>query len=94
MAHPKRNLKQLARLESATLEWLTEEFPEEWKEVGGKLVEATGTHRAEALEAFVRSMQEAAHPHRMRIEKSGNNPQVMATALPPPGAARLRHAGR
>jgi hypothetical protein len=64
------------------LEWLTEEFPEEWKEVGGKLVEATSTHKAEAVEAFVRSLQAAAQPHRMRIEKSGKNPTVLATALP------------
>jgi hypothetical protein len=89
MAHPKRNLKQLARLESATLEWLTEEFPEEWKEVGGKLVEATGTHRAAELEAFVRSMQDAAQPHRLRVEKSGKNPNVMATALPHLVRARM-----
>jgi hypothetical protein len=89
MAHPKRNLKQLARLESATLEWLTEEFPEEWKEVGGKLVEATGTHRAEVLEAFVRSMQEAAQPHRLRVEKSGKNPQVLAAAMPHLVRARM-----
>ena len=82
MAHPKRTLKQLARLDSATLEWLTEEFPEEWKEVGGKLVEATGTHRAAELEAFVRSMQEAAQPHRLRLAKSGRNPQVLITAMP------------
>lgn len=82
MAHPTRNLKQLARLESATLEWLTEEFPEEWKEVGGKLVEATGTHRAEALEAFVRGMQEAAQPHLLRVQKSGKNPKVLVAAMP------------
>jgi hypothetical protein len=89
MAHPHRNLRQLARLESATLEQLIAEFPEEWKEVGPKLVEATGTHRAEALEAFVRAAQEAAQPHRARVEKSGRNPQVLATAMPSLVRARM-----
>ena len=82
MASPKRALRQLALLESADLDTLIERFPDHWQAVGQALVDATSTKRPEAIEAFVRTAQEAALPHRHRVEKSGKNPQVMATALP------------
>jgi hypothetical protein len=82
MAHPKRNLKQLAQLGSASLEVLMEDFPEAWQAVGQQLVDATSTRRPEAIEAFVRAFQEAAAPYEQRVGKSGKNPQVLATALP------------
>jgi len=82
MAHRNRNVKQLARIESAPLDWLMENFPEDWEVVGKELVEATATKRPEALEAFVRSVKEAARPYEQRAQNSGKNPQVLATALP------------
>jgi hypothetical protein len=82
MAHRNRNLKQLARIEGAPLDWLMENFPEEWEAVGKGLVEATATKRPEALEAFVRAAKDAAHPYEQRVQNSGKNPQVLATAMP------------
>lgn len=82
MARPSRNLKRLTQLDTASLEWLMENFPDDWQVVGQELVEATGTWRAEAIEAFVRAAQDRARPYRQRVEKSGKNPQVMADALP------------
>jgi hypothetical protein len=82
MAHPRRALQQLALLDSADLDALIEQFPAEWQTVGQALVEATSTKRPEAIEAFVRSAQEAALPYRQRVERSHKNPQVLATALP------------
>jgi len=82
LADPKRNRKRLAQLDSASLDWLMENFPEDWQLVGQELVDATATRRPEALEAFVRAAQERAKPYRQRAEKSGKNPQVLAAALP------------
>jgi hypothetical protein len=75
-------LKQLARLGSASLESLMQDFPDAWQTVGQQLVDATSTRRPEAIEAFVRVFHEAAVPHEQRVEKGGKNPQVLATALP------------
>ena len=82
MAHRNRNLKQLARIEGAPLEFLIENFPDDWQEVGKDLVDATATRRPEAIEAFVRAAIEAAGPHERRVENSGKNPHVLATATP------------
>ena len=82
MANPKRIERQLALVESASLDVLIERFPEEWEAVGPALVEATATKRPDAIAAFVRAAQEAAQPYRQRVEKSRKNPQVLATALP------------
>jgi hypothetical protein len=82
MAHPNRNRNRLARLESASLEDLIEEYPEEWETVGKALVDATATNRPEAIEAFVREAREAAAPYRQRVASSGKNPRVLVTALP------------
>lgn len=82
MAHRNRNLERLAHIGAASLESLMENFPEEWQTVGKDLVDATATRRPEAIEAFVRSAIEAAGPHERRVQNSGKNPQVLATALP------------
>jgi hypothetical protein len=82
MANRKRIERQLAALESADLGALIEQYPEDWQAVGQTLVDAASTKRPEAIEAFVRSAQEAALPYRQRIEKSDKNPQVLAAALP------------
>lgn len=82
MAHRKRIGRQLASLDSADLGTLIERFPDDWQVVGQALVDATSSKRPEAIEAFVRSAQEEALPFRQRLEKSGRNPQVLATALP------------
>jgi hypothetical protein len=82
MAHRNRNVKQLARIEGAALDRLIENFPEDWEVVGKELVEATATRRPEAIEAFVRTAKEAARPWEQRVENSGKNPQVLATAMP------------
>jgi hypothetical protein len=82
MARPKRIERQLALVESASLDSLIESFPDAWATVGGALVEATAAKRPEALEAFVRTAKEAAEPYRQQVEKSRKNPAVLATALP------------
>lgn len=82
MAHRNRNLKQLVRIESAPLDWLMENFPEDWEAVGKELVDATATRQPEALEAFVRAAKQAAAPYEQRVQNSGKNPQVLATAMP------------
>jgi hypothetical protein len=82
MAKPKRIERQLALVESASLESLIEGFPDDWAAVGAALVEATATKRPEAIEAFVRTAQEKAAPFRQRVEKSRKNPEVLATAMP------------
>lgn len=82
MAHRTRNSRQLARIESASLEFLTENFPDEWRSVGQALVNATATRRPEAIEAFVRAAKDAARPYEQRVENSGKNPQVLAAAMP------------
>ena len=82
MANPKRIERQLALLETASLDALIERFPDEWQTIGQALVDATATKRPEAIEAFVRAAQEAALPYRQRAEKSRKNPRVLATALP------------
>jgi hypothetical protein len=82
MANPKRIERQLEMLETASLDALIERFPDEWQRVGQAMVDATATKRPEAIEAFVRSAQEAAAPYRQRVDRSRKNPQVLATALP------------
>lgn len=82
VANPKRIERQLALLESASIDDLIKRFPDEWNTVGAALVEATATKRPEAIEAFVRSAREAALPYRQRLEKSRKNPEVLATAMP------------
>jgi hypothetical protein len=82
MARPKRIERQLALVESASLDSLIEGFPDEWATVGAALVEATAAKRAEAIEAFVRAAQEKAAPYRQRAQKSRKNPEVLATAMP------------
>lgn len=82
MAHRNRNSKQLARIEGASLDALIENFPDEWEVVGQELVEATATRRPEAIEAFVRKADQAARPYQQRVQTSGKNPQVLATAMP------------
>jgi hypothetical protein len=82
MARPKRIERQLARVESASLDSLIEGFPDEWATVGAALVEATAAKRPEVIEAFVRAAQEEAAPYRQRVEKSRKNPEVLAAAMP------------
>jgi hypothetical protein len=82
MAHRNRNSKQLARIRAASLDALIESFPDDWQVVGKDLVAATATRRPEAMEAFVRSAIENARPYEQRVENSGKNPQVLATAMP------------
>lgn len=79
----------LARVESASLEELMAAHPAEWRAVGQALVAATAQGRPEALEAFVRQAAEAAAPWRARVERSHQNPEVVATALPRLAAARM-----
>jgi hypothetical protein len=82
MAHRERIHRKLTFVASAPLEALIEAYPDEWKVVGEGLVEATATHRPEALEAFARATQDAAAPHRKRVEANRNNPEVIVKALP------------
>jgi hypothetical protein len=82
MAHSKRNAKQRARLEAASLDELMAEFPTEWESIGQALVDATARRRPEAIEGFVRGFRDAARPYEQRVDKSGKNPQVLAVALP------------
>lgn len=81
--------RDLARLESATLDELMAAYPEEWRAVGEALVAATSTGSPAALEAFVARARDAAAPFRARIERGQANPEVLATALPRLATARL-----
>jgi hypothetical protein len=72
----------LDSLNSATLDFLIERFPQEWEVVGGKLVAATASHRPEEIEAFVLRAREEAAPWQRRVRKSHKNPKVLASALP------------
>jgi hypothetical protein len=93
MAHPERIKRQFAFVESASLDTLIKRFPAEWQTVGQSLVEATATRRPEAIEAFVRTAQEAALPYRQRVAKSRKNPQVLSTALPYLVRSRMAYLG-
>jgi hypothetical protein len=59
-----------------------ERYPDDWQVVGQALVEATATHRPEAIAAFARAADEEARPHVLRVQRGGKNPQVLAAALP------------
>jgi len=82
MAHRERVHRKLTFVASASLDALIDAYPDEWKVVGEALVEATATHRAEAIENFARATQDAAAPYRKRVEANRNNPEVITKALP------------
>ena len=93
MAHRERVHRKLTFVASATLDALIEAYPDDWKVVGEALVEATATHRAEAIEQFARTAQEAAAPYRKRVEANWNNPEVITQALPHFVRARMAVLG-
>ena len=80
---------KLDAVNGATLDALIERFPEEWKIVGQNLVTATASHRPQEIEAFVLRAREEAAPWQRRIQKSHNNPKVLASALPSIVRARM-----
>src|SRR5687767_4347349 len=69
-------------LESATLDDLKGQFPDEWASVGQALVDAAQTRRAAALTTFVEAAAQRAAPWRARLHKSGANPDVWRAARP------------
>ena len=73
----------------ATLDALIERFPEEWEIVGQNLVAATASHRPQDIEAFVLRAREEAAPWQRRVQKSRQNPKVLASALPSIVRARM-----
>jgi hypothetical protein len=89
MSHRNRSRNRIAKIESAPLDWLTENYPADWEIVGKALVEATATKRSEAIESFVREAQKIAAPHRQRAYQAGKNPQILADALPHLVRARM-----
>lgn len=80
--------KELAAVEGASFDELSQRYPEIWKAVGERLVNAA-KGGPPALEAFVREAQALAAPWRERVQKSHGDPRVVAQALPPLAAARL-----
>ncbi len=93
MAHRERLQRDLAFVQTASLDALMEKYPEAWKEVGQRLVEAAATRQPAVIEDFVRSALEAAHPQVQRIKKSKDNPEVIKTALPQVVRARMAYLG-
>lgn len=80
--------RTLARIDSATLEQLSTDFPVEWKAVGEKLVEVS-KQGPTALEQLVQAARANAKAWRDKLAASHGNPQVLEAALPAVIAARL-----
>ncbi len=80
--------RELARIDSATLEQLTTRFPAQWDVVGPKLVEVSKQGPA-ALEQLVRAARSSANGWREKIAASHGNPQVLEAGLPAVVAARM-----
>lgn len=69
------------RIDSASLDDLKRDYPEEWEVVGPKLVEcAAGGPRQ--LNRFVLEASRNAKPWRRRMARSHSNPRTMKSALP------------
>ncbi len=79
----------LDALNSATLDTLIARFPQEWEIVGRNLVTATASHRTQDIEAFILRAREEAAPWLRRVQKSHENPKVLASALPAIVCARM-----
>jgi hypothetical protein len=69
-------------LESARLDDLKARFPEQWSQVGQRLVTAAEKRRAAELTAFVQAAAQRAAPWRARLQRSGGNPDVWRSARP------------
>jgi hypothetical protein len=80
--------RTLARIDSATLEQLSTDFPVEWRAVGEKLVEVS-KQGPSALEQLVQAARANAKAWRDKLAASHGNPQVLEAALPAVIAARL-----
>lgn len=76
-------------LEAASLDELRTQFPEQWSDVGNRLVNAASTRRAADLTAFVEAAVQRAAPWRARLQKSGGNPDVWRSARPHLVAERM-----
>lgn len=84
---PPPNREDLAALERATLEELMERHPEEWRDVGARLVTAMEARTPAAIEAFMREAAAAAAPWRARLPT--RDPRVIAAAMPHLVKARM-----
>jgi hypothetical protein len=93
MAHRERLQRDLTFVESASLDALMERYPEAWKDVGQRLVEAAATRQPAVIEDFVRSALESARPSVQRVERSKQNPEVIKAALPHLIRARMAFLG-
>jgi hypothetical protein len=80
--------RELARIDSATLEQLSKQFPAQWDAVGPKLVEVSKQGPA-ALEQLVQAARASAKAWREKIAASHGNPQVLEAGLPAVIAARM-----
>ena len=76
-------------LDSASLDDLRARFPDEWSQVGQRLVAAAETRKTAAMTEFVRTAAQRAAPWRARLQKSGNNPDVWRSARPHLVAERM-----
>jgi hypothetical protein len=76
-------------LEGASLDELRTQFPEQWSDVGSRLVDAASTRRAADLTAFVQAAAQRAAPWRARLQNSGVNPDVWRSARPHLVAERM-----
>lgn len=93
MAHRERLQRDLVSVETASLDALMEKYPDVWKEVGQRLVEAAATRQPAVIEDFVRSALESARPHVQRVRTSKRNPEVVKAALPHVIRARMAFLG-
>jgi hypothetical protein len=78
----RKAMEELQSLDSASLDELKAQFPDQWQSVGQALVTAAETRRAAALTAFVEAAAQRAAPWRLRLQKSGANPDVLRSARP------------
>jgi hypothetical protein len=73
---------RLGELGTASLEELKAAYPEEWERTGRALVEALAPGKAVGAAQFLARTRAEAAPWRARLGSSGQNPRVIAAALP------------
>lgn len=74
-----------------TLEELAPRFPEDWARVQEEVCRVLASRRPEKINAYVLQNKETASLWKTRLQRSGRNPRVMATAVPLLVRARLAH---
>jgi hypothetical protein len=77
-----RGPHEIADIGTASLAELKARYPEQWELTGRALVTALEARHAAGAAKFLARTRAEAVPWRLRVKKSGGNPQVVQAALP------------